>query len=316
MAAAHGLKKLIIAICVLLAIILLIGLAILIVVNLTPNQLGFGDKAILEGESMQSLGLGDTKLIDIAKAFKVIYSPDEQQIVKNRYDGTTEADNAKTQLANSDAISGGGVIDYSSLYTGKIIYGKEYYHIYDDKTLAFLFAKAVSSATESYPDLKAIKDMNATVKEFTVNSNSSGKSIRVVLEADISSFKSAIEEAISVVKSFVKIPSKVYIVSYLKITGVDGDGRLALSPASLKINDTDTTASEAILKMLSSEIGSGGESTVVINQRIAGAVGDMIFNLGKVGTATADENHVINGNSSIGISGVLPGSIGLISHVN
>ena len=105
-------------------------------------------------------------------------------------------------------------------------------------------------------------------------------------------------------------------MSYLKITGVDGDGRLALSPASLKINDTDTTASEAILKMLSSEIGSGGESTAVINQRIAGAVGDMIFNLGKVGTATADENHVINGNSSIGISGVLPGSIGLISHVN
>ena len=117
-----------------------------------------------------------------------------------------------------------------------------------------------------------------------------GDRLRIVAYIELASLtddlKSALDEA--GVGSFVKIPDKVYLVSYSGLT-IDAEGNLVTQSKSLKINDSDSPISTAIMKVLAkkanevaSEEGQQVDtSEAVVNGKIGEAFVAVVSNLGK-----------------------------------
>ncbi|MGN0795967.1 MAG: hypothetical protein ACI4MT_03340 [Christensenellales bacterium] len=317
MAVGKGLKGLLIAIIVIVVIALIIGIAAIVVLNMTPNKLGFGDKAIINGESFDSLGLGDVKLINIIKQFKNIYDPDEKSIVKNGYSAGSEKPVADSNLKTGSNVSVvGGEVDYSSLITNTVEYDKEYLLTYDDKTLAYIFDRMISSSDGSNAAIKALVEMKASVKEVTITKSNGEAQFRIVMAADLKDFKAQIDEALGSVAGIIKVPDTVYMVSYLKVDNVDGNGELCLSSISLKLNDQSEGVTKAVLKVLSSQAGLSGDSEEEINKNVAEAITTVVSHLGKIGTATEINatTKEITGTANIGITGVMMNKISVITY--
>lgn len=317
MAVGKALKGLIIAIIVIVVIALILGIVAAVLLNMTPNKLGFGDTAIINGESFNSLGLGDTKLINIIKQFKSIYKPDESAIVKNGYSAKTQEPVAESNLSTGSNVSMvDGKVDYASLITSTVKYDKEYLLTYDDKTLAYIFDQMVRSSDGSNAALKTINEMKATVKELSITKSNGEAKFRIVLAASLAKFKDQINNELEKFANIVKVPDTVYMVSYLKLDAVDANGKLVLSSESLKLNDQSEGVTKAVLKVLSSEAGLSGDSEAEINKNVADAISTIVSHLGKVGTATEIDatTKEITGSARIGETGVMNGKISVVTH--
>lgn len=317
MAVGKALKGLIIAIIVIVVIALILGIVAAVLLNMTPNKLGFGDTAIINGESFNSLGLGDTKLINIIKQFKSIYKPDESAIVKNGYSAKTQEPVAESNLSTGSNVSTvDGKVDYASLITSTVKYDKEYLLTYDDKTLAYIFDQMVRSSDGSNAALKTINEMKATVKEVSITKSNGEAKFRIVLAASLARFKDQINNELGKFANVVKVPDTVYMVSYLKLDAVDANGKLVLSSESLKLNDQSEGVTKAVLKVLSSEAGLSGNSEAEINKNVADAISTIVSHLGKVGTATEIDatTKEITGSARIGETGVMNGKISVVTH--
>ena len=317
MALGKSLKGLFIALIVIVVIALILGIVAAVLLNMTPNKLGFGDKVIISGESFNSLGLGDTKLINIIKQFKSIYKPDESAIVKNGYSAKTQEPIAESYLSTGSNVSTvDGKVDYASLITSTVKYDREYLLTYDDKTLAYIFDQMVKSSDGSNAALKAIREMNATIKEVSITKSNGEAKFRVVLAASLAKFKNQIPSQLGSLSKIVKVPDTVYMVSYLKLDAVDSSGKLVLSSISLKLNDQSEGITKAVLKVLSSEAGLSGDSEAEINKNVAEAISTIISHLGKVGTATEIDaaTKEITGSARIGETGVMNGKISVVTH--
>lgn len=319
MAVGKALKGLFIAIIVIVVIALILGIVAAVLLNMTPNKLGFGDTAIINGESFNSLGLGDTKIINIMKQFKSIYKPDESAIVKNGYSAKMQAPVAESNLSMGSNVSTvDGKVDYASLITSTVKYDKEYLLTYDDKTLAYIFDQMVRQSDGSNAAIKTINEMKATVKEVSITKSNGEAKIRIVLAASLAKFKDQINNELGTFANIVKVPDTVYMVSYLKIDAVDADGKLVLSSESLKLNDQSEGVTKAVLKVLSSEAGLSGDSEAEINKNVADAISTIVSHLGKVGTATEIDatTKEITGSARIGETGVMNGKISVVTHKN
>ncbi len=317
MALGKGLKGLLITIIVIVVIALIIGIAAIVVLNMTPNKLGFGDKPIINGESFDSLGLGDVKLINIIKQFKNIYKPDEKAIVKNGYSAGSEKPVAESNLKTGSNIEvSNGEVVYSSLITNTVEYDKEYLLTYDDKTLAYIFDQMIKGSDGSNAAFKTIKEMNASIKEVSITKSSEGAQFRIVMAASLANFKEQISNELGTFAGLIKIPDTVYMVSYLKLDAVDSNGKLCLSSVSLKLNDQSEGVTKAIFKVLSSQAGLSGDSETEINNNVAEAISTVVSHLGKVGTATEIEatTKEITGTAKIGETGVMMNKISVITY--
>lgn len=73
----------------LVLIVVLVAVAFVVVINLTPRQLGLADMQI-EGQTFEELGIADVKIINIYKSIKSLSEVEEDKVVTNKYDETQE----------------------------------------------------------------------------------------------------------------------------------------------------------------------------------------------------------------------------------
>lgn len=95
----------------LLAIVVIAVIAFVVVINLTPRQLGLQGLEI-SGETIEDMGLADLKIKDIYKSINNLSKVKEEDIVQNSYDDTEQKGKAKDNFGGSSLSDKD---DYSSL---------------------------------------------------------------------------------------------------------------------------------------------------------------------------------------------------------
>ncbi|HPG92568.1 MAG TPA: hypothetical protein PK675_04075 [Clostridia bacterium] len=127
-----GILKAIITTVVVLAVI--VGVVAL-VANITPNQVGLGNINI-NGQTLNDLGLADYKVKDIFTAIKSL-SEDATAFIDNPIDAEAEA-SAEALLGGSSIVDGTGQVDYTAIYTDKVVYDEVAEIEYQDVELGAL----------------------------------------------------------------------------------------------------------------------------------------------------------------------------------
>lgn len=289
-----------------------------IILNKTPAELGFADQEIMSGKSLRDMGLADTKLKEVFTFLKEMMSPDESKIVTNGYTEESEAE-AESSLAGS-SLNNGTSINYAQLLgEDPVTYDQEYLYVYNDTTLAYILDTAIKAAADGADaDLSDVKNMNASLMELTITKEGSSAKLRTVFALDVSSIKNQIAAQLGGGGNLIPLPNKVYIVCYYSMTA-DLEGKLVLTPESIKINDSDNAVSQAIFSVLSEQVSQkteGEESDASINNLFAKVIVKLVWNLGKTGEAEVNPDHSISGSKVIGGNyGIFQHKLHLITHV-
>ena len=84
----------------LVLIVVLVAVAFVVVINLTPRQLGLADMQI-EGQTFEELGIADVKIINIYKSIKSLSEVEEDKVVTNKYDETQEKQKSEEKFEGS-----------------------------------------------------------------------------------------------------------------------------------------------------------------------------------------------------------------------
>lgn len=253
-------------------LIAIVAIAAGVLVTRTPRQLKIQDKAFMGGESFESLGLADTKFIDIYKSYKNLSKIEESDVVHNPYNSTEESPKLHANTQNSDFNEA----EMSTLATKKIIYNNVYMITYDDTTLAHLTNEAIKQAKGGN---NTLNNMGFTVNELTIINDT--KTLRFVVSIDTP------EESRKI--PLVKVPEKIYAVVYLEIQFVDG--KVLLVGKELKINDKDDPVVAAILgKILKNQYGerasTPAEGIKLLMKDSGDQVSEVVNNIGKLGVGT------------------------------
>lgn len=312
-----------------IVIVLIVGIGVVVLGSMTPAQLGVADLEFAEGVSIRSMGFADMKIFDIIKEFKNLFSePNLEDIVSNAPDPEVEEPIVELNLRRSrSSASVGGEIDYLKIAENEVIYYEELLLEYNDTTIAFLINEIISAGSEQAGEegeeeaVEAFKELNAKVEEIIINVEGTERTMRFVISLNIETMiQEATEQADNPALNFAlrAVPSKVYMVSDLLVSA-DANGKLVFVSEDLRINDQDNQISEIILGLLSEMIDSEnpeeGSAEEVINKGFGEIVGHVVGNLGKVGTADANETtHVITGNIQLGNEGILDGKITVITY--
>lgn len=280
------------AIIIALVVIIALVAGVLIVINLTPADVGLADVELFDGETLATLGLADVKFKDFPKMLKeILEPPSESEIVLKPVDKVAEKATATENIGESSVQKKeDGSIDYSSIITDKIVYPTKKNIEYKDTTLAYIFNQMVNDGAESNEDaIKYLQDLNANIDEVSIANTAEGFVLRVVASIDLGTMTAELNDALEEagVASFIKIPEKAYIVSYQNIAiGEDG---LSHTSKSLKINDSDNALTRAIMKILAKKANEAAQeagenidtSENVVNDKIGEAFVTVVTNLGK-----------------------------------
>lgn len=275
-----------------IVLILVIVIATVVVLNMTPDQLGIADVEVFDGETFRTLGLADIKFKDFAKHLDALLNANEDEIVQNPVDETAEKENADTAVEDSSVSKkSDGSIDYSSILQDKITYSTEQQITYKDTTLAYIFNQILEDGAVSNDDaVKFLKDINASISEVTISKNGGNATLRIVVCIDTKSIKEEVKSSLDEVGAgrYITIPDKVFLVSYQTLD-VNADNALVTSSVSLKINDKDNPLSDAIFKVLAKrtqEVAnqnnlSADTSKEAVNNEIGKAFVSIVTNLGE-----------------------------------
>lgn len=311
---------------IVLLVAVLIGVSVAVVLNMTPDRLGIADIPLdfLGGKTLRDYGLADVKLKEAFKLFKEMMDPDEDKIVLNRFDESVDKPAAQGNVANSSIVKEDGSYDYSSAVSEKVVYDKVYLKSYLDTTLAYMFDSMISSAetgieAEGDPDstgVKFLRDINANVNEVTISASGDGYTLRIVASISLKPLQDELKNALADAKipqSLIKIPDRVYIVSYAAISA-DGEGKLITVPQDIRINDVENAVADAIFAALadSASDAAGDNAGAIetsdknaINGEILNAFAAVINNLGKIGTASVQNgDEVAAGSERYGNEGL------------
>lgn len=307
-----------------LVIVIVIVVAGAVVLNLTPEQLGFADMELFEGQTLRDLGLANVKLIEAYKLLKAMLTPNEAEIVTNPYVEATEAVNSTSNLANSNvAVDENGKPDYTSIATDPVIYDKEYLISYSDTTLAYIFNQMIVGGIENSDteeSIEFLKELNAKIEEVTITGAGADAKLRIVVSIDISSIKAEVEEELGALANIVPIPEKIFIVNYSKITA-DANGYVVATGETIRINDAESQIADAIFKVLGEKAEETTGETIEgngqnqVSKTIGDAFSDIVKNLGRVGTASVDGNNVVT-SKTLGASGISEHKITLITNTS
>lgn len=291
----------------LLAIVLILVIAFVVVINLTPRQLG-AQNVKIDGKTIEEMGIADTKIINIYKSIKSLSAPKEDKIVTNKFDETAEKDKSKDNFSGSSLENKD---DYSSIITDPVIYDTKKIVEYDDVTIAYIFNNVVQNASESSSEaIKALRNAKIQIKELTISLDGEKGRMRIVSLVELGEYKAEIENALGAAKGLFKVPDKVFIVSEISFT-VDGtNGKMVTTGESVYINEgKDDPVTKAILGVVMSKVD-GINSVDDLNDKVGEAVSEVIFNLGGIGSVAPKENTYV-----YGMSGVKDHKLSLVTHV-
>lgn len=314
--------KLLIAI---LVIAVVLGIAVAIILNMTPDQLGIADVDI-NGTTLREMGLADVKMKEVFKFVKDVLNADSAKIVQNPYSPETEKTTSENNLqsaVNVGSSESGGLV-YSDILKDKIVYDEKYFYEYKDTTLAYIFQSILdegeAAVSEDNGAIDFLREINGKVDEISIYSSGNGYELRTVFSIDVSGFRSEIESLIPI--KIVRIPDRIYLVSYSSV-GADSDGRLVTDGRAIRINDVDSVVADAIFKVLSDAADEsvdtdedlGDENTV--NDLIGEGFAAVVANLGKVGVAEFDpETRIVTGETSLGAEGIKDHALTVVTYTS
>lgn len=314
--------KLLIAI---LVIAVVLGIAVAIILNMTPDQLGIADVDI-NGTTLREMGLADVKMKEVFKFVKDVLNADSAKIVQNPYSPETEKTTSENNLqsaVNVGSSESGGIV-YSDILKDKIVYDEKYFYEYRDTTLAYIFQSILdegeAAVSEDNGAIDFLREINGKVDEISIYSSGNGYELRTVFSIDVSGFRSEIESLIPI--KIVKIPDRIYLVSYSSV-GADSDGRLVTDGRAIRINDVDSVVADAIFKVVSDAADEsvdtdedlGDENTV--NDLIGEGFAAVVANLGKVGVAAFDpETRLVTGETSLGAEGIKDHALTVVTYTS
>lgn len=314
--------KLLIAI---LVIAVVLGIAVAIILNMTPDQLGIADVDI-NGTTLREMGLADVKMKEVFKFVKDVLNADSAKIVQNPYSPETEKTTSENNLqsaVNVGSSESGGLV-YSDILKDKVVYDEEYFYEYKDTTLAYIFQSILdegeAAVSEDNGAIDFLREINGKVDEISIYSSGNGYELRTVFSIDVSGFRSEIESLIPI--KIVKIPDRIYLVGYSAIAA-DSDGRLVTDGRAIRINDVDSVVADAIFKVLSDAADEsvdtdedlGDENTV--NDLIGEGFAAVVANLGKVGVAAFDpETRLVTGETSLGAEGIKDHALTVVTYTS
>lgn len=283
-------------------VVAIIAIGVVILLNLTPNKVKLGDKTIYEDNTLNSIGLGDTKFKDIIKGISEITNvPKEEELVKYPYDQETEKKVANKLLEVPEDF------DYSRLLTEKVSYSYQKLISYNNTTLAYIFNEVVQSAPDG--DLALLKNAGVTINEISFSLDSSGEFAKLKI---IGSF--AVPDALKPLPDGVlKMPEKIYMVSNLTFT-VNGDGIIETTPDSIALNsDKETAVSKALISLITNKVV---EQTGVEEEKAKDGADILNESLGKGFSTVIKSLGLVASSGSIFSSGSIDSPIYGISGVS
>ena len=295
----------------LLVIVVILAIAFVVVINLTPRQLHLENVAI-GGKTIDELGIADTKIIKIYKSIKSIGNAKESDVVDNP---VNEQEDKAAAEENMQGSSLEDKDDYSDVTKGHVTYDVQRLVTYDDTTIAYILDNIVQNAdASSSSEIKALKDANLSVKELTIGLDSGHGTLRIVSYMDLSAYQNDIKNALGSAASILPIPKYAYLVSDFTFT-VDELGKMVTTPTGVCINgNNDDPVSKAILDVIGSM--AGGESIDSLNGKLGEALSQVVYNLGMIGTAdTVTENIVNPLTINFGMNGVANHKLTMITHI-
>lgn len=308
-----------------IVIVLILGIGVAVLGNMTPAQLKIADLEFAEGTSIRSMGFADTKIFDLIKMIKDLFKePNLADIVTNPPVASIEGPVVTGNLGESSA-SDGGIIDYLDILENQVTYDNEYLYDYNDTTIAYLMNMMIGAGGEQVAGsgeedaIKAFNDLSAKVEEMIIDVDGETRELRFVTSINVGTLieKAVEQEDNAAMKYALKlVPSKVYLVSEFTVSA-DDDGKLIFVSKKLKINDQENQISQIILGLLSEMIDKEGEGSAeeVINKGFGDIVSKIVGNLGKVGTATADPvSKIVSGGVTLGSVGIVDGKFTVITY--
>jgi hypothetical protein len=280
------------------SIVIIVLIAAIVLVNLTPRKLGFETMQV-EGSTVEDLGLADTKIWTIYKNFNALSEVKEETVVTNGFDDDVEKANANTFFKDSSLE---GKDDYKSLFLLKNGYTVSYSLELTDKTIAYVVDNVIEHATSDHLAAKYLQDVNLDVEEITISKTEDGTGIlRLVSEVDLDQYEEEIKSSLGFANRFLKVPEELYLVSNFTFT-VDENGKMQATPVSLFVDGKDEAVANAVLKIALNKMGVTAED---VNSKLGEVVTTVISNMGQIGTAKTTENNVVSDLApSYGMGGV------------
>ncbi len=296
----------------LVIIIVIIAAGVIVLLNLTPNRVKLGDTVIYEENTLNSIGLGDTKFKEIIKGiYSLTNVPDESDIIKNPYDPSSEKNVASKLLGVSDDYN------YFLLLGQKVTYSTQKQLTYNNTTLGYIFNEVVQNATDG--DLALLKEAGITIKEISFTLDKSGEFAKLKI---IGSFSVPDEFKIDPTGKIIKLPEKIYIVSNLTFT-VNGDGIIETKPQSISLNsDEENDVSKALIALITNKVVEQSDvdsdetlnGADILNNSLGAAFSAVIGNLGLVGSGgSLDSSGNLYG-AKYGMTAVSDNIINVITH--
>lgn len=255
--------------------LLIVAIIVVVLITRTPRQLKVHNKPIVDGETFESLGLADTKFIEIFKSFKNLSKVKEEDMVKNKYDATAEASNMQGVATGSDLDSS----NYGTIAERPVTYQDDVMVVYKDTTLAYLFNEAVQKPVSD----SKFKDLGLVLEEISITK--ADANIRMVGSIQVSD-----DDAPKI--PLITIPKKVYVVYYFTLSA-DNQGVATLTAKSVKINDGDDPVVKSVLDKILEKHKVEGIEDANSDAKLQATANDLakefskvVNNIGKLGTAT------------------------------
>ncbi len=162
----------------------------------------------------------------------------------------------------------------------------------------------------------SINDIPITVEEVTFSNTGGSAAIHTVFEVNITKFKNALDDQLSLLPSFIRpsLGEKIYMTTDNKLT-IDSSGKLAVDKASgeIKINSMNAKKSGIVLNVVFSQMSQANLSVETASAVVSDTVVQIINNIGGVG-------RLSGGKPAYGISGGIRtvaesgGAITIITH--
>lgn len=290
-----------------LVVVVVAGIGLVVVANMTPRDLNLTQVSI-GGKTIEELGLADTKIKDIFKSFNSL--SDNKDVVDNPYDQAAEEQNA------SDAMAGSSIENeenYLPLLDGKVTYDKQYLKVYQDKTLAYIFNNIVTSASNQDGTLEELRNINGTIEQMSIKVADGKPSLNVIGKFSIVQFKQQIVEQLGVLASFVKIPDYLYIKVDFDVA-VDSLGMMTLASTGYSINGQENDpVIKALLEVVQSADSSFNIQSVV--EKLALGISSVVGNLGRIASATTGADGTAS-DIVYGVSGIGDRSLSVVTYTH
>ena len=293
---------------VVLVILVVLSVAVVVLAQFTPDQLGMGNVKI-NGQTLDELGLGEVKFKEAFFVLKSMVSePKEEKIAPNAY---TAVDKATTdqQIKDNFTLSVGadGTPNYDELFLpilathlSKQSFTSAQLAYVLDTALAQLYSSTTADvAADISESVQTLKDLSTSVREITMQKSDDvedGFVMNVVLRVNIEKYVSDVKLPL------VKLSNVLYLTVKNNVK-VDENGKVVqIAPVSVAINGESERVGklilDAVLKVAGQDL-TADEICNYVTQVFAyvcsnlGHIGESLLDLGESGIEFASDGNTV-----------------------